>query len=542
MQFSRRTCVSALMGLSLVSVGCSAQPDSQTTGSTGANGGQSGGDNSTINVVESLGQGATLDQIGTPWFNSGALSQAVMFRGLFRAEPNLTDVKDDLAASSELAEDGKTFTVTLKDGLKWSDGKPITGDDVAWSLSTILRAAKANAIYVTAFKQIEGAQEVIGGKTSDLSGVKVDGQKVTIALSNPVGDLKPVLAQFMILPRHALEKSDPLKMDTDAYWRKPITSGPFEVGQLSQGNFITLVPNQNYEGAKPSIQKINVVRSTDPASDAKSGKLDYFATNDPEIIKAMAEVDTFTDNPVDVLFYRYFVFNLSDNSNPMTNVKAREALRYGIDWKSLVGGLYPNVGKIIASGVPEGMEGHDTTIEQYTFDQNRAKELLKEAGVDMNRTLRLRYYYDDQTSINFMTAVAQQLMELGMKVEVLKFQGDATSELYSTRKYDIAFKGLSAFSVGEWYSEYSNNPTFGQIIGAQPEFDALNAKLNQTVDQGERQKILGELQKLEQDKQLKMPLYRLQQHVFVSKRINGTAKFGNPLYIYDNNFAKWKLS
>ncbi|GAB3714976.1 ABC transporter substrate-binding protein [Mariniluteicoccus flavus] len=521
--------------------GCSAQPDSQVQGG-GAPGGGGAAASDTITAVDTVGGGVGIEQIGTPWFNSGTLAQSVMFRGLFRAEANLTDVKDDLAAKSELSADQKTFTVTLKDGLKWSDGKPITGDDVAWSMSTLLRVAKANPVYVSAFKQVEGAADVAGGKAPTLSGVKAEGNTVTIRLTNPVGDLKQVLAQFMILPKHALEGAEVVKLDTAEFWKNPVTSGPFKVGTLSQGNFITLVPNASYEGKKPVIQKINVVKSSDPAADAAAGKVDYFTSNDPEIIKSMKSVQQFADNPVDVLFYRYFVLNLSDPANPMNNPKAREAMKYAVDWNGLVTSLYPGTGETMNSGIPDSMPEHDTSTPKYTFDTAKAKALFAEAKVDPNRPLRLRYYYTDQTSINFMTAVAQQLMDAGLKVEVLKFQGDATSELYTTKKYDVAFKGLSAFGLNEWYAEYSNTPTFGQIIGPQPEFDALNSKLSQTADKTQRSAILKDLEKLELSKQLKLPLFSVQQHVFVSKRIQGATKFGNPLYIYDNNFAEWKLS
>jgi peptide/nickel transport system substrate-binding protein len=554
MKRSARAVALALSAV-LALAACSAKPDNEVTGSStgtvaaqasgssAASGGgaPAAGSGETITAVENTAGGAGVEQIASPWFNSGSLSQSVMFRALFRAEPNLTDVKPDLAEKYTEGADHKSLTITLKKGLKWSDGQPLTADDVVWSLNSILRVAKANAIYVTAFKQIEGADTVKAGSDATMSGVTAKGDEITIKLKNPVSNIVPVLAQFMILPKHSLAKSDPLKMDTDAFWKNPVTSGPFKVGQLSQGNFITLVPNENYEGPKPKITKINVVASADPVSDASAGKIDYFTTNDAEIIKSMKDVSSFAAHPIDILFYRYFAFNLTQPNAPFADVKAREALKYAVDWNSLVTSLYPELGVVINSGVPDGYPAHDKSIAKYTFDPAKAKQLLQEAKFDFGKTIRLRYYYSDQTSINLMTAVAQQLMDVGMKVEVLKFQGDPTTELYTTKKWDVAFKGLSSFGFNEWYGEYTNTPTFTQIIGEQPEFATLNQELNEATSQDKTDSVLMQLQKLEQQKLLKLPLYSLKQYVFVSKRIKNADKFGNPLYIYDNNFANWTV-
>lgn len=488
-------------------------------------------------MAEVTAGGGGVDQITFPWTNSGALSQSVMFRALFRAEPNLITVKGDLAQSYKVSADGKTVTVTLKSGLKWSDGKAITVDDVVWSINTLLRVAAPNAIYTNAFKGIVGGDAVNATNSTTISGLTTSGNTLTFKLTAPQSTFIPVLAQFIILPKHVLADEDVLKLATNAYWRNPVTSGPFKVGTFNQGNFITLVPNSNYEGVKPKITEINIIKSANLVADARSGKIDYFFSNDPETITQMESVSNFKSNPVDTPFYRYFVFNLT-STGAFKNLKARQALQYGVDWNRLVPILYPGAGKVINGGVIKGQTGYLNTIQPYKYDQKKAIALLKAAKFDFKKTIRLRHYYSDSTSITFMTAIAQQLKGLGLKVEMLKFQGDATTELYTNRNYDVALKGLNAFNVGEWYGEYSNS-NFEKILGKQPKWVALNAQLTQAPAGTARNKVLTELQKLEQAQLHKMTLHTLQQYVFVSKRISGATKFGAPLYIYDNNFANW---
>lgn len=494
-----------------------------------------------ITVAEVTAGGGGVQTIQTPWINSGSISHHAMFRALFKANADLATVKPDLASGYKFSKDGKTLTVTLKSGLKWSDGKNLTVDDVIWSMNSLLRVAKSNAIYVNTFKQIVGSEAVSGTNTATMSGLTSKGNDIIISLKSPINTLVPVLAQFMIMPKHSLADQDILKLDTNNFWKNPVTSGPYKVGTFSQGNFITLVPNDKYEGEKPKISEINIIVSSNLVADAKSGKLDYFTTNDPDTIRAMSSVSSFKGAPLQVLFYRYFVIN---PNTQFSNVKAREALKYGVDWNRLVPAVYPKLGKVINSGVSSGMPHHDPKIANYKFDKAKAIALLKEAKFDFSKTVRLRTYNQTQPAVMILlTAVAQQLTDLGMKVEFLPFQGDATTELWTNRNYEIALKGLSAFNVGEWYAEYSNPATFEKLLGAQPAYAALNSQLLQATSVRQTGAVLKSLQKLEQENLYKLPIHLLQQYVFVSKKINGTpAKWGNPLYVYQNNITSWSVN
>jgi len=494
-----------------------------------------------ITVAEVTAGGGGTQQIFSPWINSGSISHHAMFRALFKANADLQSVKPDLASGYKFSKDGKTLTITLKSGIKWSDGKDVTVDDVIWSMNSLLRVAKSNAIYVSAFKQIVGSEAVSGTNKTNMSGITSKGNVITIELKAPINTMIPTLAQFMILPKHVLADEDILKLDTNNYWKNPVVSGPYKVGTFSQGNFITLVPNDKFEGDKPKITEINIIVSSNLVADAKSGKLDYFTTNDPDTIRAMGSVSSFKGAPLQVLFYRYFVIN---PTTQFSNVKSREALKYGIDWNRLVPAVYPKLGKVINSGVTSGMPHHLTTIPNYKFDKAKAIALLKEAKFDFSKTVRLRTYNQTQPAVMIlMTAVAQQMTDLGMKVEFLPFQGDATTELWTNRNYDIALKGLSAFNVGEWYSEYSNPATFEKLLGAQPVYAALNTKLLQATTLRETGKVLKDLQLQEQADLYKLPMHLLQQYVYISKRVSGTpTKWGNPLYVYQNNINSWSVN
>ena len=499
-------------------------------------------DKTTLTFAETRQGGFGIKQIEPPWFNSGSLTQLALFRALFKANPDMTTVKPDLASGYTVSKDGKTVTITLKNGLKWSDGKPLTVDDVIWSINSSLRVARLNANYSNAFKLIQGASAVNATNTTTISGLTAKGNVITMKLDNPGPLLIPVLAQFLILPKHILEGEDLLRLDTNKYWLDPVGSGPFKIEKLSPDNFITLVPNPNFEGTKPKITKINVISSTALLADARSGKIDYFITQDADTIRGMRSLSTFKSyQTTGAPFHRYWVFSLSNPDNPFKNIKSREALKYGIDWATIVKTAYPH-GKVINSGVPSGLPFHMTSIPKYKYDVAKAKALLKEANFDFSKTVRLRHYHVGPADLIFMSAVAQQMQELGMKVELTRFVGDATTELVTNRNYDIALKGLSTFDVSEWYGEYTS-ANFEKILGVQPKFVALNAQLATAVTLRQRGAALKALQELEQETLLKLPTYLLPAYVYVSKRISGApTKYGPQLYLYENNFLNWVLS
>jgi ABC-type transport system substrate-binding protein len=148
--------------------------------------------NNSITVAEVTAGGGGVQTIQTPWINSGSISHHAMFRALFKADANLTSVKPDLASGYKFSKDGKTLTVTLKSGIKWSDGKDVTVDDVVWSMNSLLRVAKSNAMYVNTFKQIVGSEAVLGTNTTNMSGITTKGNDIIISLKAPVNTFIPV--------------------------------------------------------------------------------------------------------------------------------------------------------------------------------------------------------------------------------------------------------------------------------------------------------------------------------------------------------------
>ncbi|MDO5135629.1 MAG: ABC transporter substrate-binding protein [Eubacteriales bacterium] len=488
------------------------------------------GASGTLKLSVTTGDGSTSDdKIPTPWYNR-IMATNLMFRALFLADSDLTNPQPDLADSYEISEDKLTYTITLKDGLKWSDGEDLTVEDVQFSIETALKAATINSIYTSAFKNI--------------SEIGTDGNTITLTLSTPYASMLDVLAQFAILPKHCLEDADPLTLESDAFWTDPVCSGMYTLNELNVGNYFTLKLNENYEGEAPKIADVTCYFVSDYITAAQAGNADYVFGNAADLVEALEGMDNYTEHEVDVLFYKYFIFNMEgvdgNKNEAMQDVEVRKALMEAID-RATLATLYPTA-KVLNSGVPNDNEAYNGF--EYTFDAEKAKADLEASGYDMGRTLKICYYNNDQTSIDLINTVVYYLEQAGLTVEAT-LSNDGTTDLFKTRDYDIGFKGKSAFSIDEWYTEYmSTDGLFANIFGGTTEFDELVADLFSATEADERKDVLGQLQEKEQEAVYKVPLFTVGNFVFTSDNVvvPEGVEFCNPLYMCDLDFENWEIA
>lgn len=501
-------------------------------------------------LYDKQGEGTNFD---TPWWNRGDLYKVVSFRSLFKANADLTKFKEDLIKDYKMSEDGLTYEFNLKDGLKWSDGKELTADDVKFSIEGALKGAKVNGIYAAAFSKIEGVQEYKKGDAKEVKGIVAEGNKITLKLTQSVGNMVGILSQFAILPKHGFEGVDMTEYHTADFWKKPITNGMYKVEEVVTDSYLTLVPNENYEGTKPKIEKIvvNIVPSDAKLNAVLGNKADFFNTKVPAEIQAISANKNWESQAVDTLFYYYLVFNYTGNDSRPANEylkdpKFRQAIYYAIDRENFAKNLFPELAEVSTFGVPaRDKDNKKTELEQYAYNPEKAKELLKEIGYKDEKPLEFRYYMADQSSVDLYNSIAQNLKDVGISVNVQKFAGDATQELFDIRNYDLALKGLSAFGYDEWYGEYaSSHGNFPKLIGdAGKQYDKLYNELLQVTDPVKKAEILKSLQEIESKDLSKMTIFMLKNMIFTNgdKVDTKGAKFGNPWFATDIGFENWEL-
>jgi peptide/nickel transport system substrate-binding protein len=372
-------CALAALGLSACGGGGSSSSDSSTTGSAGNEGGTLLGayasfpdylDPALSHTLE--GWTATYDTyipLLTYAHENGQASGRVI-PGLAEALPKVSD-------------GGKTYELTLRKGLKYSNGEPVVASDFTHSLE---RAFILNSGGSPFYEGIVGAAKFLKTKKGGIPGVETDDKtgKITIHLENPDGSFESELA----LPYVALLPAKTPNKDLTA--EPPPATGPYVITSSDPGRGWEYERNPQWakNNAKlmpeiPSghVDKIKIQVLRNPQTEVnyiESGKLDWMGNEVPpdryQDVKSKYEGSQFRIEPT---FSNYF-FWMNTTQEPFNDVKVRQAVNYAIDPAALER-IYSGRlegGKQI---LPPGMPGYKK-LDMYPHDIKKAKELIAEAN------------------------------------------------------------------------------------------------------------------------------------------------------------------
>ena len=251
----------------------------------------------------------------SPMVNPGyMLSTELVFDKLINADSTLTPTDGMLAESYKVSEDNKTIEFVLRDGLKWHDDQPLTGDDVKFTLELMLKTPGTNAVASEVVKAIKGSSDFLEGKTDNLEGVTVEGNKVTVNFDSVSANALAVFSQWPILPKHCLEKANPETLQQDQFWQKPIGSGPYKVDEVVLNNYATLKRwDGYYKKGSGNIDKIYLFASGENdanlVKNAGAGKIDYAWSKSTEDAKAIEAMDSMKVTSANIRYTRCFYIN-----------------------------------------------------------------------------------------------------------------------------------------------------------------------------------------------------------------------------------------
>lgn len=285
-----------------------------------------------------------------------------------------------LAESWKLAEDGKTYLITIRRGLKFPSGNPVTAEDVAWSIKRTVLLNLTNAQRLREWDiNKNNVEQVIG---------VVDSHTLRIT---PTRTWSPHLFPFGFTDYRVasvLDRTEILKHEADGdYGNKWLTTrtacaGPFRVISWKPQELLTLERNDNYGGKKPAIRRIIVRHVPEPGAQRlllEKGDVDQAMDIDPADFPALEKNPNVQLRFSPSLSINFLMFNMK---NPrFNNPKLFEAFRYLIDYQGLEKTTLKNHSVIRQSPVPSGVFGALPTEHMpYKLDLEKAKALLAEAG------------------------------------------------------------------------------------------------------------------------------------------------------------------
>lgn len=249
-----------------------------------------------------------------PWQNLGIwVHNKFAFDTVLEADPVLTPIGGEMAESYEVSEDGLTFSFTLKDGLTWHDGTPITADDMLWSIKTALKFPLTHPVLQSTLKKIDGAEAFVAGEAEELTGLSADGNTVTLKFTTLDPNVLLSFSQFAPLPAAQFEGVDPLNLQQAPFWQKPIGSGPFMIQDVVMNDYTTLVPFADYHKGAPKIEQIIARPSGDNDGNllvnATAGKADFGYTKVAGDVPGLEGLDFMNVHPIDIPYTRMLWIN-----------------------------------------------------------------------------------------------------------------------------------------------------------------------------------------------------------------------------------------
>lgn len=286
------------------------------------------------------------------------------------------------AESWTVSEDGLTWTFKLRDGMKWSDGKPITADDWVFTLQRCVIQGYDFAWLWQVGARIKNWAKVAKGELpAEELGIKaLNDNTLLITTEIPKPYLPQVLTWFYLVPKHAIEKYG------DAYATKAdtlICSGPYKVDEWILGDHITLVPNPYYNGPwKPYLKKLVFLYGvSDPLTAFPAYLNDEIYTtrlNISQIAYARKNL------PKDIYSWaspRVFYLAFDTTMSPFNDIRVRQALNYAIDRQEMCSTVLKDIAIPEYQILAKGFIGHDPEAEKLSkFNPAKAKVLLAAAG------------------------------------------------------------------------------------------------------------------------------------------------------------------
>ncbi|MCF0230201.1 MAG: ABC transporter substrate-binding protein [Parasporobacterium sp.] len=302
-----------------------------------------------------------------PATSNNGIGLNLVYERLFRLDPATGEVKGALAESWEWLDDAHSqLKIKIREGATFSNGSPVTAEDVLFSLKYYLEAGSNLATYFNNYDYDNS--EILDEKT------------LVLHYINPTGSALNLLCLGEIQCKAYYEEKG-----ADAFWDAPVGSGAYTCSENVSGDHATYVRRSDYDGTMPEAETITVRSYAEPSTmfiDFENGDLD--AAFDLEITdtdRAVADTSgayTVTLQPD----YDTNMFVLSDNVDEFKSDLVRQAIALGVDWQAVAEASYgQNLCTLATSILPEGMK-YKINVGTYEYNPEKAKELMKEAGYE----------------------------------------------------------------------------------------------------------------------------------------------------------------
>lgn len=495
--------------------------------------------------------------------------EIALFEGLMRLDEKGNAIPG-AAERYEVNDDATVFTFYLRDGLKWSNGDPLTAEDFVWTWKSVLDPLLASE-YAYQLYYIKGAEEM-NTFTSDpkwenasdeeikaeferlaqnFGAVALDDKTLRVTLEAPTPYFLSLTAFHVYYPVHRAS----VEANPEAWFRNPDTlvgNGPFKLVSWTDKDKVIVEKNPNYWGANEvKLDKIEfylIEEESTATTMFENGELDIIESgvNTAELDRLKEQYPNELKILPDLGIY-YYLFNVE--KEPLNDKRVRQALALAIDRNAIVtqitkGGQVPAYA-LVPEGIPEGngdfrLNGGDFFQE----DVEKARQLLAEAGYPNGQGFpTLTILYNTSEGHQRIAEAIQEMWKnnLGINVQLTNQEWGVYLDSRSTGDYEIARAG--------WIGDYIDPMTFIDMFvtgggnndtnWGNAQYDALVNTAKKSADAAERYKAMHEAEAILMDEMPIMPIYFYTRVIMVSEDVEGwSMPLTSPLNLRDASIKK----
>jgi oligopeptide transport system substrate-binding protein len=454
-----------------------------------------------------------------------------IFEGLVTEDPKDNPIPGQ-AESWTISPDGKVYTFKLRDGIKWSDGQPVTAGDFVFAFQRLMDP-KTAANYAYLQFTIKNAEKINKGEITDFSqlGVKaIDDKTLEITLNEPTPYFLSALMHYTAypLPKHVVEA----KGDDWVKIGNIVTNGSYKPTEWVPGSHVTVVKSDQYWDAKNvKIDTVTFFTLEDQAAALKryrAGEFDILTEFPADQYEWMKTNLPGQAHVVPFLGTYYYVVNAT--KPPFNDKRVRQALSMAVN-REVIGPKILGTGELpMYSWVPPGTANYGEPAyvswkdEPYGQKVEEAKKLLKEAGFGPDHPLKaqLRYNTNDNHK-RIAAAIASMWKPLGVEIE-----------LYNTETkvhYDEMQRGKVEIGRAGWLADYNDPINFLNLLStgvdmnygrwSNPQYDALLKQGSAQTDLKKRAELFKQAEQLALDDSAAIPIYYYVSRSVVSPKIAG---------------------
>lgn len=425
-----------------------------------------------------------------------------------------------LAESWEEVEPGIEYVYTLREGLTWSDGEPITADDVAWNINT---------------GRDQGWDNMVS-TVGNIEATVIDER--TVQLVSSVPDPKLPTMDVYLVPQHIWE---PIATDYDAATQYAaedgVGSGPFVMTEFTPGQSVVMTANPNYwgwEGDEPPYDQVIFRLFENPdamVAALQQGELDAaqgFPASSWDALEADADIEVVAGQQGG--FDEIAINGGAAEGQPhpaLLDLEVRKAISHAIDRPAVIEDLWFGLASPLETMSPSADPKWIPEIpeeNQFTYDPERANQILDEAGYMDTDDDGIREMPDGTNPIVIRHAVNTDgdlagsigdlmvgwMEEIGIGVELEAYDQDALFGVIVDGTYDTFYWGWVPFVDPDPMLSYFTEAEIGNYNDANwfdPAYDALYTEQNQEVDPDRRLEIVHEMLTMFHDAAVYIPMY-----------------------------------